>query len=280
VGIRDWINSEPLDLAALRGRVVLLDFWTYSCINCQRTIPYLAEWDTRYRDKGLTIIGVHSPEFAFERRVSNVAQNARRLGVRYPVAIDNDFRTWREWDQRYWPAHYLIDQSGRVRQVHYGEGAYDDTERLIAELLSQPPGGAGADGPAHTIGRTPETYLGHLRARSVVNLRPEFFGVEAQYRGEDVRRDEVTLDGRWTVDGERIVAGDGASLALRYYSRDVFLVLGGRGVVEITDGGAAPRTIEVRGAPTLYELATHTPDERVLRLRATPGVEAYAFTFG
>ena len=121
VGIQEWLNSKPLELVDLRGRVVLVDFWTYSCINCQRTLPYITDWDAKYRQKGLTVIGVHSPEFAFEREVPNVADNAERLGVKYPIAIDNGFQTWRAWDQRYRPAHHLIDQTGQVRQVHYGK---------------------------------------------------------------------------------------------------------------------------------------------------------------
>ena len=141
VGIQEWLNTpdgKELTLASLKGQVVLIDFWTYSCINCQRTLPYLTEWDAKYRDAGLTIVGVHAPEFAFEHEVPNVVAAAADLGVRYPIAIDNDFRTWRTYGQRYWPAHYLVDRSGVVRQVHYGEGAYEETERLINELLAQP----------------------------------------------------------------------------------------------------------------------------------------------
>jgi cytochrome c biogenesis protein CcdA/thiol-disulfide isomerase/thioredoxin len=138
VGIQQWLNTpagSALTLDGLKGRVVLVDFWTYSCINCQRTLPYLTDWDRKYRDAGLTIVGVHSPEFAFEHEVDNVVEAAAASGIEYPIALDNDFRTWRAYNQRYWPAHYLIDRDGVVRQVHYGEGAYDDTERLIRELL-------------------------------------------------------------------------------------------------------------------------------------------------
>ena len=138
VGIQQWLNTpagSALTLDGLKGRVVLVDFWTYSCINCQRTLPYLTDWDRKYRDAGLTIVGVHSPEFAFEHEVDNVVEAAAANGIEYAIALDNDFRTWRAYNQRYWPAHYLIDRDGVVRQVHYGEGAYDDTERLIRELL-------------------------------------------------------------------------------------------------------------------------------------------------
>ncbi len=236
VGIQEWLNSSPLDLPDLRGRVVLVDFWTYSCINCQRTLPYITQWDSKYRDQGLTIIGVHSPEFAFEREVPNVADNAERLGVQYPIAIDNDFRTWREWDQRYWPAHYLIDQAGQVRQVHYGEGAYAETEQLIQTLLESGDEGIATDTTVSTDGRTPETYLGYERARAVVNQRPEVLDQPADYTGAAVQADQVALQGQWTVEAERIVAGRNASLDLRYYARDVYLVLGGQGTVRVTDG--------------------------------------------
>ena len=139
-GIARWLNSEPLTLRELRGRVVLVDFWTYSCINCLRTLPYIREWDERYRDAGLTIVGVHSPEFAFERVESNVRENVRELGVRYPVALDNDFVTWQSWRNQYWPAKYLIDKRGHVRYYHFGEGDYAETEEAIRTLL-------GADAP-------------------------------------------------------------------------------------------------------------------------------------
>jgi cytochrome c biogenesis protein CcdA/thiol-disulfide isomerase/thioredoxin len=280
VGIQDWLNSQPLELSDLRGRVVLVDFWTYSCINCQRTLPYITDWDAKYRQKGLTVIGVHSPEFAFEREVPNVADNAERLGVEYPIAIDNGFQTWREWDQRYWPAHYLIDQAGQVRQVHYGEGAYAETEELIQDLLDTGDEAVSADPPqARTPGQTPETYLGYERARSVVNASNQFFDEQHTYAAVDVVRDEVALDGQWTVEPERIVAGEDASLRLRYYARDMFLVLGGEGTVEVRENGRT-RTIEVTGAPTLYTLASHSPQERVAELRMSPDVSAYAFTFG
>lgn len=280
VGIQDWLNSGPLDLAGLRGRVVLVDFWTYSCINCQRTLPYITDWDAKYRQKGLTVIGVHSPEFAFEREVPNVADNAERLGVQYPIAIDNGFQTWRAWDQRYWPAHYLIDQSGQVRQVHYGEGAYAETEKLIQSLLETGDQGESVDAPApRTAGQTPETYLGYQRARSVVNENTQFIDVPHDYATVDVERDQVALDGQWTVESERIVAGEEASLSMRYFARDMYLVLGGKGTVEVVENGRS-KTVRVKGAPTLYTLSSHEPEERLVELQMSPGVSAYAFTFG
>lgn len=277
VGISDWINSDPLTLESLRGRVVLLDFWTYSCINCQRTLPYLTRWDEQYRDRGLTVIGVHSPEFAFEKVVANVQDNAARLGVEYPVAIDNEFRTWRRWDQRYWPAHYLIDQQGEVRQVHYGEGAYDETQRLIEQLLDVDATGLeSASDPQITAQRTPELYLGSQRASNVVNLDT----ADGDFELTEVPLDGIALGGQWEVQGERIVAGEGAVLRLKYFAHDVNLVLGGEGVVRVVEEAGKPSAVKVQGAPTLYRLTGHPPQERELQLRVGKGVSAYAFTFG
>jgi cytochrome c biogenesis protein CcdA/thiol-disulfide isomerase/thioredoxin len=291
VGIQAWLNTpagKSLTLDALRGRVVLVDFWTYSCINCQRTLPYLAEWDAKYRDKGLTIVGVHSPEFAFEHEVGNVADQAARLGVTYPIAIDNDFKTWRAYDQRFWPAHYLIDRNGVVRQVHYGEGSYDETETLIRQLLDQKEpdaapvaaGGAAAVTPAMMAGTTPETYLGSERANAYAN--PDLVGGSTRtYEAPaTVPLNGVALDGEWTIGPESITAGEGAQLQLRYTANTVFLVLGGEGSIDVTIDGLAARTIDVHGSPTLYTLDTAARHDALLTVNASPGVSAYAFTFG
>lgn len=294
-GIQAWLNTEddqPLTLAGLEGRVVLVDFWTYSCINCQRTLPYLTAWDERYRDLGLTIVGVHSPEFAFEHEVSNVADQASALGVRYPIAIDNDFRTWRAYDQRYWPAHYLIDAAGRVRQVHYGEGAYQQTEELIRALLVAA-GAQAADLPsAYTAaaspatgaaaGRltTPETYLGYGRAAAYANgdIAPDQLRTYAAPTDLDLNR--VALDGEWTVTSESVIAGKGATLRLRAQAASVNLVLGGEGTVRVSVDGEESRTVKVSGAPTLHLLRSGEPREVTVTLQVSPGVSAYAYTFG
>src|SRR5712692_8819385 len=170
-GISHWLNTptgRPLTLAGLRGKVVLVDFWTYSCINCLRTLPYLKAWDARYRSRGLTILGVHTPEFAFEHDLGNVRTAVKRLGVRYPVALDNSYGTWKAYSNNYWPADYLVDQAGRVRDVHFGEGNYAQTERNIRLLLEAgktralPQAGRDADRTPTEL-RTPESYLGYLR---------------------------------------------------------------------------------------------------------------------
>lgn len=278
-GIQEWLNTDA-GAPDLEGQVVLLDFWTYSCINCQRTFPYLTQWDERYGDKGLTIVGVHSPEFAFEKVVANVQDAARRYGIEYPIAIDNDFETWREWDQRFWPAHYLIDQTGTVRQVHYGEGAYADTERLIQELLDAPPQPTVEDPDAHTADRTRETYVGWGRggpAEDYPRDEPHDFGTPAT-----PAQGEIALGGTWTVTREHALAGDDAVLEIGIYAADAHLVLGGEGTVTVTSDAdpAFRREIEVSGTPDLRDLWEGVPVEQTLRLEVGPGVEAYAFTFG
>ena len=280
-GIARWLNSEPLTLRELRGRVVLIDFWTYSCINCLRTLPYLRAWDERYRDAGLTIVGVHSPEFAFERVESNVRENMRKLGVRYPVALDNDFVTWQSWHNQYWPAKYLIDKRGNVRYFHFGEGEYAETEEAIRTLLgSDAPAASGLadESPSGLV--TPESYLGYERlARNagdpVVKGEPHAYtfprGLEAN---------ELAFGGVWTVEDERAVAGLSSGLRLQYRARDVFLVLTGKGSVEVLVDGKRERIVPVRG-DRLYTLVERPQlGDHLLELRFTPGVAAYAFTFG
>lgn len=281
VGLTGWLNSEPVDLAALRGRVVLVDFWTYSCINCQRTLPYLTRWADEYADDGLVVIGVHAPEFAFEREARNVADAAERFGIRYPIALDNDFVSWRAYDQRFWPAKYLIDPEGTVRQVHYGEGAYAETEAAIRELLGLS-GEVRTDGdPRHTDGRTPETYLGSDR---VARLQDDEVvpGLEAEYELQEPDLDSFSLGGTWRVEPEYAQAGQDAVLGLTFRAAQVHLVLEGEGTVTVTvDGQAdATRVVEVSGTPQLHTLYDGAARTAVLRLAFTPGVRAYAFTFG
>ena len=280
-GISRWLNSEPLTLAELRGRVVLIDFWTYSCINCLRTLPYIRAWDERYRAAGLTIVGVHSPEFAFEREEANVRENVRKLRVRYPVALDNDFATWGAWHNQYWPAKYLIDRDGRVRYFHFGEGEYDETEEAIRTLLGRdapPASGLADESPRGLV--TPESYLGFERldrngGEPVVENEPHAYTFP---RG--LEENELAFGGVWTVEDERAVAGLAAGLRLRYRARDVFLVLTGTGTVEVLVDGRPERTVPVRG-DRLYTLVERPRlGNHLLELRFGQGVAAYAFTFG
>ncbi len=193
VGITEWINSPPLTMEELRGKVVLVDFWTYSCINCLRTLPYLEKWYADYKDQGLVIVGVHTPEFEFEKDPQNVAAAAKRLGVDYPIALDNNYKTWQAFHNNYWPAHYLIDQEGNIRMEHFGEGAYADTENEIRELLGLAPLNI-AEPQVVSMPISPETYLGYGRGRSyVVEIKPGQTAVYAY--SKPLGDDQVGLKG-------------------------------------------------------------------------------------
>ena len=265
----------------LRGKVVLVDFWTYSCINCLRTLPYLKSWDAHYRSKGLVVLGVHSPEFSFEHSLGNVRAAVARLGIRYPVALDNDFATWTAYQNQYWPADYLIDRTGRVRDVHFGEGAYAQTEHKIRELLATrlPPALAQPDRTPTEL-RTPESYLGYARIGNYDGspLRPNR---PTQYRfPAALPKDAFAYAGTWTVDKERILAGPGARLRFNFLARSVHLVLTGRGTVHVKLNGRALPDVHVT-ADQLYTLATQKQArDASLELSFTPGLSAYAFTFG
>src|ERR671928_42931 len=221
--ISDWLNTpgdRPLSLASLRGKVVLVDFWTYSCVNCLRTLPHLEAWDRAYRKDGLVIVGVHTPEFAFEHSLANVREATRRLGVRYPVALDNDYATWNAYSNQYWPAEYLIDRRGHLRNFHFGEGEYDRTERLIRTLLAMsgrqlPTAAAIADRTPMSV-TTPESYLGYQRLARYAGSKvvPERF---ASYRFPvSLPQDHLAYAGSWRIGSERIVAGANARLRLRF----------------------------------------------------------------
>ena len=284
-GLSNWINSKPLTLQKLRGKVVLVDFWTYSCINCLRTLPHVKAWYRAYSKDGLVVLGVHTPEFAFEHVPSNVRGAVHRLGVTYPVALDNDYKTWNAFHNQYWPAKYLIDRRGHLRFVHFGEGEYDTTEARIRTLLGENAGmlpvANKLSDPTPTGAMTPESYLGYQRlARfSDRSITPDRF---AAYRfpTRSLQPNELSYAGRWRVEPEDIVAGPGARLRLSFLARSVHLVLGGRGSVRVLVDGKPVRTVRVNGSRlyTLFE----APNQRngLLELRFSPGVRGYAFTFG
>ena len=282
-GISAWLHSRPLTLERLRGKVVLVDFWTYSCINCIRTLPHLEAWDRRYRRAGLVIVGVHTPEFAFEHVVSNVRAASRDLGVRYPVAVDNGYRTWNAYQNDAWPAEYLIDRRGNVREIKKGEGRYDETERSIRTLLGE----RGAAQLASVRDRTPqhlttpESYLGWLRLERYVGspITPDREAAYAFPRA--IPLNDLAYAGRWQVERERVVAGRGARLRLHFLAQDVYLVLSGRGRLQVLVGGRPVKTLRVSGLSRLYTLLRYPGlSEGALELRFTPGIAAYAFTFG
>ena len=290
-GIASWLNTtggRPLSLAALRGKVVLVDFWTYSCVNCIRTLPYLKSWDARYRANGLVIVGVHTPEFAFEHVVANVRRAVRDEGIRYPVAIDDDYKTWGAWQNQYWPAHYLIDRSGRVREVHFGEGDYALTESAIQELLGErasKPVSAGvkAIAPSDDV-RTPETYLGFERGSYAQAIRRG--EMRAYVEPLAAQLNAVSLQGLWSVGRQYATAGADASIRLRYVARRAYVVFGiapgARAArVRLTVSGAADRSVTV-DHDGLYEVASAAgaAHERTLVAHVPAGLRAYSFTFG
>jgi thiol-disulfide isomerase/thioredoxin len=272
--------------------VVLIDFWTYSCINCIRTLPYLKAWDEQYGNEGLNIIGVHAPEFPFERDSGNVEAAVQRNGLHYAVAQDNDFATWNAYGNQFWPAKYLIDARGRVRYVHFGEGEYEKTEEAIRSLLAE--AGRARLG-AHTTARaesalpgaTPESYLGWERADRFVNGMLHQGTNDFELPLSDPRAlplHHLGLDGSWRIEASRAVAaGKDSRVYLNFDAGKVFLVLGspdGPRNVDVIVDGRRERTLRVR-AHRLYELVRlPEPGNHLLTLHADPGTEAYAFTFG
>jgi cytochrome c biogenesis protein CcdA/thiol-disulfide isomerase/thioredoxin len=287
LAISHWLNTpgdRPLTIEGLRGKVVLIDFWTYSCINCIRTLPYLESWYRTYARDGLVIVGVHTPEFAFEHVLSNVRENARQLGVRYPIALDNEYATWDAYQNQYWPAEYLIDRRGRIRHVHFGEGEYDRTEAAIRELLAEPgmtlPKALALPDRTPYGPITPESYLGYGRLERYAGspIRENRFA--AYDLPHTLGQNELAYGGRWSVQNERVVAGRGATLRLSFRARKVHLVLGGHGLVRAFVDGKPERVVRVT-EDRLYTLVERPRiTSGLLELRFTPGLQAYAFTFG
>lgn len=302
VGNERWFNTpgdRPLTLRGLRGHVVLVDFWTYSCINCIRTLPYLKAWDAKYRKDGLTIVGVHTPEFPFEREAGNVDTAIRENGIRYPVAQDNEQATWNAYGNQYWPAEYFIDARGEVRYVHFGEGEYEEKEQVIRELLAA----AGrkvkgkrvdvkAVAPSASV-TTPETYLGAARAERFTNpeLSPGTHEFEATSTPPP---NEFSYDGRWRIGLDSATAAGDSALDLNFGARRVYLVLGSPGgprlvrvlldgrPISSADAGGDVRDgeVTVRGQ-RLYDLVDlPRVGQHLLTLEPDTGVEGYAFTFG
>lgn len=287
-GISDWINSKPLTIESLRGKVVLIDFWTYSCINCIRTLPYIKSWYEKYHDQGLEIIGVHSPEFAFEQDLQNVQHAVKEFGIRYPVALDNRFVTWRNYENQFWPAHYLINQKGEVVYRHFGEGAYDVMENNIRFLLgiknamqTQTPDQV----PMAAL--TPEIYLGYTRSQHFATPEQLRQNVIANYHyPERLEVDQWALSGRWTIAAESIEStGSNSRLQLHFNAGVVYAVLGvTRGAMDIevknlSNGDVRKLHIKEHQLYTLIELK-NGKEGAIEVIAPDPGLEIYTFTFG
>jgi cytochrome c biogenesis protein CcdA/thiol-disulfide isomerase/thioredoxin len=310
-GATQWLNSAPLSTESLRGKVVLVDFWTYSCINCIRSLPYVRGWADKYKDHGLVVIGVHAPEFAFEKNPANVTKAVKDLGVDYPVALDNDYAIWRGFNNEYWPAHYFIDARGRIRHHHFGEGEYRQSEDVIRQLLAEAgqkdlPGGYVRDdhrgveaAASNDPTRSPETYVGYARARNFVGGRVARDGAHDYRAPAALATNQWSLDGRWTVHDENAqLEQAGGAIVYRFRGRDLHLVLG-----PAADGKPIRYRVTIDGKPPgadhgmdtdadgngtitsqrLYQLVRQAngSGERLFEITfLDPGVHAYAFTFG
>jgi thiol-disulfide isomerase/thioredoxin len=312
-GAVEWLNSPALTGEQLRGKVVLVDFWTYSCINCIRTLPYIQAWAKKYKDEGLVVIGVHTPEFAFEKKIANVRRAVSDFKIAYPVAVDNDFKIWRAFDNSYWPALYFVDAKGQIRHQQFGEGNYEKSERVIQELLREqsaepakvttdavPPEAKGAEAaPDLRNLRSGETYLGSRQTSNFVSPQVLKTGAAQDYSVGAPRLNEWGLIGNWTVDPEQASLNRaGGSIVYRFSARDLHLVLGpgadGQPVrFQVKIDGKAPGAshgadIDADGngtvtATRLYQLVRQEGrvEDRTFEIRfLDPGVEAFVFTFG
>jgi thiol-disulfide isomerase/thioredoxin len=299
-GATGWLNSEPLTMDGLRGKVVLVDFWTYTCINWLRTLGYVRAWFEKYTDQGLVVVGVHTPEFPFEHDVDNVREAAKDMRVEYPIALDNDYAVWRAFSNNYWPAEYIADAEGRIRHHQFGEGGYEECERVIQQLLREAGGDVVGDDLVFVADdgfeaqadwanlESPETYLGYEQAQNMVSGD-----------GADLRLNHWALSGDWTVEsGASVLNQADGRIAFRFHARDVNLVMGPpaggtdvpfRVLVDGEPPGAAHGLdVDERGHGTLSQQRLH----QLIRERGSitnrtfeitflaPGVEAYCFTFG
>jgi len=287
-GITAWLNTPggaPIDLKSLRGKVVLIDFWAYSCINCQRAIPHVVGWYGAYHDKGFEVIGVHTPEYAFEKVQSNVASGAKDLGITYPVAMDNAFSTWTNYRNRYWPAEYLIDQQGTVRHIKFGEGDYDVTEKLIRQLLSEGgenlPPAVDAPDSTPTEALTPETYFGVGKVANYAGEGAYDQGIRTFSLPKQLADDSFALRGTWALDYQGATApNDDNAITLNYHARNVYLVVGGSGTVTVTRDGAKT-TIPVSGPPNMRQIVADDEDGAgSLEVSLSKGLQAFSFTYG
>jgi thiol-disulfide isomerase/thioredoxin len=311
-GALQWFNSAPLTPQALRGKVVIVNFWTYSCINCLRVLPYINAWANKYRDQGLVVVGVHTPEFAFERSADNVKKAVERLSIDYPVALDSNYAVWRAYHNEYWPALYLADAQGRVRYQHFGEGDYRETERAIQQLLAERGGGQVerqlVAAPSQGVGlaadaddmRSPESYIGYGQATGFASASAPLLDRLQRYSAPaTLPLNHWTLTGAWTLGREYATSNDAhAGIVFRFHARDLHLVLGpsrdGKPVkFRISIDGAAPGNdhgadvgADGTGVVTqqrLYQLVRQNGKvvDRTFTIEFDePGVDAYVFTFG
>ena len=294
-GIDGWLNTTPLTLADLRGKVVLIDFWTFSCVNCVRTIPHLKVLYDAYRSRGLVIVGVHSPEFDFEKVTANVAAAVKRLGVPWPVAIDSQMATWNAYRNQYWPAEYLLDQQGRVAYTSFGEGDYPQTDAAVAELLNVHTAALPSSTPV-PANTTPELYAGSLRGQLADNVPYGAAGAPQQYpdSGAPQQQDAIQVTGTWTDESQYLQADGTGHVRLNFVADTVYIVAG-------TPGAVLPVSVKLDGKPVpagtggsaltgsaftvtrqdLFQLLSGvSPGYHLIDLTVPAGFRIYTFTFG
>jgi cytochrome c biogenesis protein CcdA/thiol-disulfide isomerase/thioredoxin len=289
-GIAAWLNTPggaPIALNSLRGKVVLIDFWAYSCINCQRAIPHVVGWYRAYQDSGLVVIGVHTPEYAFEKVPDNVAKGAADLGITYPIALDDGYSTWTNFRNRYWPAEYLIDASGTVRHIKFGEGDYDGTEKLIRQLLTDAKPGVGLPQPVDAVDTTPKGTLtpeSYFAVGKVVNYGGGGVYDEGSATFEyppSLAADKFALSGPWSLDYQGATAtGDNSAVRLNYHAKNVYVVAGGSGTLTVMRDGKT-MTVPISGAPTGHQIVGGdqvAPGS--LEVRPSKGLQLFSFTYG
>src|SRR3989344_5224583 len=289
-GISNWLNTEnPLTLNALKGKVVLIDFWTYTCINCIRTLPHVTNWYEKYKDKGLVVIGVHTPEFEFEKKTENVLNAIKMFNINYPVAQDNDYLTWRAYKNRYWPAHYLIDSNGVIRMVHFGEGKYKETEAAIQELLKESGMGiseelSGLKDETPTNLQTPEIYLGLDRLEAMESNEKAAPGINTYTINKTPNLHKFSLVGMWNMNGEYSEASENSELILNFLSSKVFLVIspanpGDKVITFLDDKPYGEITLDMERLYKLVDLQNNW-GIHTLRLQfKSSGIKVFAFTF-
>lgn len=282
-GISTWLNSNPLTMKDFKGKVVLIDFWTYSCINCIRTLPYVTEWYEKYKDNGFVIVGVHTPEFEFEKVTKNVETAIKRYNITYPVAQDNDFSTWRAYNNRYWPAHYLVDQNGNVVYTHFGEGKYDETENAIRKLFGLDALSSN-DFPENRDVRTPEIYFGTNRLDHLSSEQKATAAVSSYELPQSVGANSFALEGNWRFDGESAILESGSGkIRLNYFSKNVHMVAEAKEPITvqifIDDQFVSELPVSFSQLYTLYEglgSGNHIIDIVI----PEPGFQIFTFTFG
>jgi cytochrome c biogenesis protein CcdA/thiol-disulfide isomerase/thioredoxin len=289
-GITKWFNTvgdKPISLQSLKGHVVLVDFWTYSCINCQRTLPHVEAWYKRYRNSGFEVIGVQAPEFAFEHVLSNIQSAVKHLGVKYPVAVDNNLDTWTAYRNNYWPGEYLIDANGVIRHIDYGEGNYTADEDLIRQLLTKANPDLSLPAPTNvpdltpTVAISPETYLGAERSQYLDGAEPVDHEDAVYSFPASIPPLSYALSGKWLTENQQIIAKANSQLTINFVANDVYLVLNGRGTIRVSLNGAYVKTVKVSGYARLYTMLQQKSDANgLLNLQFSPGLEAYDFTFG